>query len=79
VKQGINSPLSKTSRQLMNWKKLFNDAEKIAVTKNDATKSRMIFLIDDNGLSIELYGKSLRSSLLLGVASSQDFVFLTKF
>jgi len=45
VKHGITSPLIRTSRQLTVWKKTFKEAEKIAVTKKEPMKRRMIFLI----------------------------------
>jgi hypothetical protein len=45
VKHGIKSPLVRTSRQLTVWKKTFRDAEKIAVTKKEPMKRRIIFFI----------------------------------
>jgi hypothetical protein len=47
VKQGIKSPLIRTSRQLTAWKKTFKDAEEMAVTKNEPMKRRIIFFHSD--------------------------------
>src|SRR6185503_19746216 len=45
VKHGIKRPLVRTSRQLIVSKNAFKDAEKMAVTKKEPMKRRMIFFI----------------------------------